>query len=418
MASTSQSKLLKKASFFSSESPSIVAPPRPCFNQLMKFKSSELNIKGFEEMGLSSELLSALNSMKLSQPTPIQCQATPVALQGQDLIGVAETGSGKTLAYCLAVISHLQNHPESRALILTPNRENADQVFRVLSELTKGLKISMSLVTTGIPNATQVSQLKKNPSLIVASPGRLVEHLQGNKLLLKGLSLMVLDEGDRMLDEGFGEQLKFIHSTLRGSRQTLLFAASFGNWAEPLAQLLMRPEAVLIRTAGSERAVPSLKQKIYYVTQAQKNNLLLDELKKIKGGVIIFADRKEHCVSIGRLLEHHSFPSEFVHGDMNPGHRNRVLREFRQGQISILVTTDLLARGLDIEHVDYVISYDLPYKGEEFLHRIGRTARAGRQGQAITFVTPQDGRTFRKMRPYLEGAEEKTLAREFQFKES
>jgi superfamily II DNA/RNA helicase len=151
------------------------------------------------------------------------------------------------------------------------------------------------------------------------------------------------------------------------------------------------------------------------LTWPQKNNRLRDELKRMKGGVIIFADSQETCVSLGRFLEHHGFSSDFVHGEMNPGHRNRVLREFREEKIQILVTTDLLARGLDVPHVKHIVNYSLPYKPEDFLHRVGRTARAGRKGSAITFVTPADGRTYRKIKTYLQGAIEETLAAEFKF---
>lgn len=383
----------------------------------MNFQSSSLNIQAFDQMGLTPAVFPALEKMAVSNPTPIQSEAIPVALNGTDLVGVAQTGSGKTLAYALSIMTHLEKNPDGRALILTPSRETAEQVHRVFKELAVGSDLKVCLVATGIPNAEQVSQLKKNPRLIIASPGRLVDHLQSNKLLLKGLSVLVIDEADRMLDMGFEPQLKFIQSTLRGERQTLMFAASFGAWAEPIAKMFMKPEAILIRSAGAERAVASLKQTVYFLTQAQKNNRLLDELRKHKGGTIIFADSKENCVAIGRLLDHHKFPSEFMHGDMNPGHRNRVLREFREEKVQILVTTDLLARGLDVPHVRYVINFDLPYKAEDFLHRIGRTARAGREGSAVTFITPGDDRTYRKIKVYLEGANEETLSSNFKFED-
>jgi superfamily II DNA/RNA helicase len=218
-----------------------------------------------------------------------------------------------------------------------------------------------------------------------------------------------------MLDKNFDAQLRFIRSTLRGEWQTLMFAASFGPWAERMAEMFMRPEAVLIRSKTAEKPVATLRQKIYFISPAQKERKLLDELRSLKGGIIVFADSLESCTKLGRLLEHHQFSSEFMHGDMNPGHRNRVIREFREQKIQILVTTDLLARGLDVPHVESVISFDLPYKTEDFLHRIGRTARAGREGFALTFVTPSDERTFRKMKNYLEGATEEIVMTQFKF---
>lgn len=383
----------------------------------MKFNDSTLHKAEFTDMGLAPELLTAIANMKITQPTPIQSEAIPVALGGSDLVGVAQTGSGKTLAYGLSVLTLLAKNPAGRALILLPNRETADQVYRVMMALTKETPMSTSLVISGIPNATQVSQLKKNPRLIVATPGRLVEHLKTNKLLLKDLQILVLDEADRMLDMGFESQLQFIKGTLRGTWQTLMFAASFGNWAKPVAEMFMQPGAALIRSKSAETPVDTLTQKVFFLTVAQKNNRLRDELKSMKGGVIVFADSMESCTDLGRFLAHHGFSSDYMHGDMNPGHRNRVLREFREEKIQILITTDLLARGLDVPHVQHVVSYDLPYKAEDFLHRIGRTARAGRDGSALTFVTPGDGRTFRKMKPYLQGAYEEKLTANFKFVE-
>lgn len=381
----------------------------------MKFNEANLKFEKFEEMGLHPTMLASLNRLNITSPTPIQSDAIATILNGSDLIGVAQTGSGKTLTYALSVMTLLEKNPSARALVLSTSRETAEQVHRVFTDLCKELPVSVCLTVAGTPIPTQSSQLKKNPRIIIATPGRIGEHLQNNKLLLKGLSVLVIDEADRMLDMGFEPQLKFIQSTLRGTWQTLMFAASFGPKSEPIAKLFMRPEAILVRSAAAERPVETLTQKVYFLSPAQKNNRLLDEVKKMKGGVIIFTDSMESCVSVGRLLEHHQFSSDFVHGDMNPGHRNRVLREFRQEQIQILVTTDLLARGLDIAHVNHIINYELPYKSEDFLHRIGRTARAGRTGSAVTFITANDGRAYRKIKNYLAGATEEKLATNFKF---
>ncbi len=383
----------------------------------MKFHDSNLIIKEFADMGLPTLLLAALELAGLQKPTPIQSEAIAVALRGSDLIGVAQTGSGKTLAYALSVLTILSEKPEARALILLPSRETAAQVHDVILPLCTDLAISVCLAVAGIPNAIQVKQLKKNPRLIIATPGRLEEHLKNNKLMLQKLSILVLDEADRMLSMGFEAQLTFMKSTLRGSQQTLMFAATFGPWAEPIAEMFMGNEAVLIKSKAAETPVATLTQTVFFLSAQQKQNRLFDELKRMKDGIILFADSQDSCVSLGRLLSHHKFSSDFMHGDMNPGHRNRVLREFREEKIQILVTTDLLARGLDVPHVKHVVNYDLPYKAEDFLHRIGRTARAGRSGSAITFVTPADGRTYRKIKNYLQGAKEEKLASNFKFED-
>lgn len=373
----------------------------------------------FNELGLTAELLEALSQAKITTPTPVQSEAIPVAQSGADLIAVAQTGTGKTLAYALPTLMMLNKNADARALVLLPSRETAEQVYRVFLSITGGKsdkpKMSVCLAASGVTEKELVSALKKNPRVIVATPGRLNEQLQHNKLLLKGLQVLVIDEADRMIDEGFKPDLEFIKSTLRGSWQTLMFAASFGDWAKPVAELFMRPDPVVIRAAGAELPVEQLQQKVFFLTKGQKQNRLIDELKGLKSSVLIFADSKESCVALGRLLGHHGFSSDFVHGDMNPGHRNRVLREFREGQIQVLVTTDLLARGLDIPELKHVINYDLPYKAEDFLHRIGRTARAGNEGTAITFVTAGDERTYRKIKGYLVNAQEQTLAKDFKF---
>ncbi len=369
----------------------------------------------FSAMDLSENLLLALAKEKFVTPTQIQNETIPVALTGEDLIGVAQTGSGKTLAYALAVVSRLEKNPLARALILSPSRETAEQVHWVFLSLCAEQKITTCLAAPGTVLATQGNQLKKNPRIIIATPGRISDHLQKNKLLLKGLEILVIDEADRMLDLGFEPQLKFIQSTLRGPRQTLMFAASFGPRAEAVAKLFVNENAKLIRSQSAEMPVATLEQTVFFLTAPQKLNRLSDELKSMKGGVIIFADSKESCVTLGRALTHLKFSADFIHGDMNPGHRNRVLSEFRDQRIQILVTTDLLARGLDVAHVNHVVNFDLPYKADDFLHRIGRTARAGREGTAVTFVTPTDGRTFRKIKPYLHNATEKTLSHSFKF---
>ncbi len=381
----------------------------------MKKYDETLTVTEFDQMGLSPALMAALAKAKFVKPTQIQAEATPRALAGEDLVGVAQTGSGKTLAYALAVVAKLEKNPTSRALILSPSQETAEQVHWLCLALCADLDISNCLIAPGTVVATQRNLLKKNPRLIVATPGRLNDHLQHNKLLLKGLDMLVIDEADRMLDLGFEQQLKYMQCTLRGTRQTLMFAASLSSRAELVAKMFLAEDAVLIRSTASETPVSTLAQKVFFLSVTQKQNRLVDELKSMKGGVIVFADSKENCVSLGRILKHHEFSADFIHGDMNPGHRNRVLSEFRGQRIQILVTTDLLSRGLDVAHVNHVVNFDLPYKSDDFLHRIGRTARAGREGTAVTFVTPADGRTYRKIKGFLHGAAEATLANTFKF---
>ncbi len=381
----------------------------------MKLQSPKASVKKFADMKLSPFLLTALYKMTITKPTPVQSQAIPLGLEEADLIGIAETGSGKTLAFALAVLTLLEKYPQKRALILAPSREMAQQIHKVIVELCAEFPVTTCLVIGGIPSAKQISQLKKNPRIVVGTPGRLNDHLITNKLLLQNVEIVVIDEADRMLDMGFAPQLKNINSTMRGPRQTLMFSASFGGQVETIAQLFMNDKAYMVRTEQAESPVVGLKQKVLLIDRLQKDDRLLDELNATQGGVIIFAGNQHSCERLGQYLKEYGYAVDFIHGGLSQGNRNRVVREFRSAQLRIMVTTDLLARGLDVPHVDHVISFDLPFQAEDFLHRIGRTARAGRSGNAITFVTDADTRMYENLKPYLKGAEEIKIDKNFQF---
>lgn len=381
----------------------------------MKFHTSPLRSNNFKDMNLAPVLLVALEKMSITKPTAIQGQAIPLGLEGSDMIAIAQTGSGKTLAYALSVLTRLNSNPEARALVLAPSREMAQQIYKVFLELCAELPVTACLAIGGVTGSKQANQLKKNPRLIVATPGRMNDHLSTNKLLLQNVEVVVIDEADRMLDMGFAPQLTSIHKTLRGRRQTLMFSASFGKNVESIAQLFMGPKPFMIRSAQAEEPVSSLKQKVLLMDRKMKEDRLLDELNAAKGGVIVFTGSQESCEAVGNYLKEYGFSTDLIHGNLSQGQRNRVVREFREGKIRVLVATDLLARGIDIPHVEHVINFDLPFKTEDFLHRIGRTARAGRTGNALTFVTPSDTRMYNKMKPYLQGAEEIKVDPNFKF---
>jgi superfamily II DNA/RNA helicase len=381
----------------------------------MKFQTSTVRLNSFKEMALAPVLLTALEKMSITKPTAIQGQAIPVSLKGSDVIAIAQTGSGKTLAFALSILTTLIKKPESRALVLAPSREMAQQIYKVFLELCSELPISVCLAIGGTTGSKQANQLKKNPRLVVATPGRMNDHLMGNKLLLQNVEIVVIDEADRMLDMGFAPQLQYIQSTLRGPRQTLMFSASFGQNVESIAQLFMDEKAFMIRSALAEEPVTSLKQKVLLLDRTMKQDRLLDELNATKGGVIVFTGSQESCENVGEYLKEYGFSTDLIHGGLSQGQRNRVVREFREGKIRIVVATDLLARGIDVPHVAHVINFDLPFQAEDFLHRIGRTARAGRSGNAITFVTPSDHRMYNKIKNYLQGAEELKVDPQFKF---
>lgn len=357
-------------------------------------------------MSLTPLVEAPLQRMGVKNPTLIQQMALPVALQGSDLIGIAPTGSGKTLVYALAIADRLQKDSTSRALVLTPTRETADQIFGVFTNLFKESSVSTCLVVAGMPDRKLVSQLNKLPRLIVATPGRLMDHLSGNKLLLQKLGLLVIDEADRMLDKGFGPQLLSIRSTLRGDFQTLMFAASFSPAAEKFAQGFFPSDCYLIQARGSNKPIEELKQIVMFLDQGQKNDRLVEILKSLKGSCIVFAKDQPSSEDLGEHLAQNGLSVDVIHGDFKYGHRDRVIRDFRSGKFQILVTTDLLARGLDVPDIELVVNFDLPKESEDFLHRIGRTARAGKSGTAITFISRSDEAYYKKLKPYLKNAEE------------
>lgn len=381
----------------------------------MKLLTSSLRTNSFKDMNLAPALLPALEKMKISKPTPVQSQAIPSSLNGADVIAIAQTGSGKTLAFALSLLTTLHNKPQARALVLVPSREMAQQIYKVFLELCAEMPVSVCLAIGGTTGSKQANQLKKNPRLIIATPGRMNDHLGTNKLLLQNVEIIVLDEADRMLDMGFAPQLRTIQSTLRGPRQTMMFSASFGSNVESIAQLFMKPEVFMIRSEKAEAPVASLKQKVLFLDRSMKNDRLLDELNATRGGVIVFTGNQETCEAVGNYLKEYGFSTDLIHGGLTQGQRNRVVRDFREGEIRIVVATDLLARGIDVPHVDHVLNYDLPFQPEDFLHRIGRTARAGRGGEAITFITPSDTRMYGRIKGYLQGAQELKLDPTFSF---
>lgn len=381
----------------------------------MNFQTSETSVSSFAEMGLDSNLVGFLKHKGIAKPTEVQARAMPLALKGEDLIAIAQTGSGKTMAFILPILAAMAKKSETRAIIFVPSREMAQQIFRVVMDLSILNGMEPCLVIGGIPNDKQVSALRKLPRMIIATPGRMNDHLQTNKLLLKGVEIVVLDEADRMLDMGFAPQLESVRKTMRGHRQTMMFSASFNQGVEKIAGGFFLQQPYMIRSNQAEEPVAELKQKILFMQKKDKNDQLVNELRNSKKSVLVFTADQERCEIIGQFLQENGFSSDLVHGGMTQGHRNRVVREFREGKSRILVATDLLARGLDVEQVGTVINLDFPFKPEEFLHRIGRTARAGRSGRAITFVTPLDGEKFQKIESYIEGAEKVKLDPRFSF---
>ncbi len=344
----------------------------------------------FTDFRLPAPVENAIRDLNFDTPTEIQFQSIPLALKGRDLIACAQTGSGKTAAYVIPMLVKLLADENARALILAPTRELVKQISDVIHQLTKySSQISHAVVIGGADMNKQLRALKKNPRVIIATPGRLMDHLRRQNVSIKGTQFLVLDEGDRMLDMGFQPQLDAILKYLPQQRQTLLYSATLAPKVRALAaRYLHNPESVTI----GEDSVPveTIKQTAIATTQDKKDDLVMDELNTRKGSVIIFTRTQIRTDRLAGILTEYGFSVARIHGGRTQGQRNSALQGFREGAFRILVATDIAARGIDVPHIQHVINYDLPMMEEDYVHRIGRTARAGATGEAISLILPQD----------------------------
>jgi len=348
----------------------------------------------FSQLGLAPAQVRACESLGYKNPTPIQTKAIPVILSGQDVIGCAETGTGKTAALLLPIIQKLNEQPRPgvRVLVLAPTRELALQTQKSYTELN-GTKSNRSVVVMGGANArTQIAELRRQASVVIATPGRLLDLVERNAADLSQIEVLVLDEADRMLDMGFIPAIRRILAMLPARRQTLLFSATMSAEIEQLARSTMkRPKLVEVSQRGT--AATTIEQTAYLVALESKTALLLALLEKETHAferVLIFTRTRRGAERISHILKARNHSVNRIHADRTQGQREAALRDFRNGSARVLVATDIAARGLDVDLVSHVINYDVPAAPEDYVHRVGRTGRAGNQGKAITIVAPVD----------------------------
>lgn len=349
----------------------------------------------FQSMPFPAPLQKALKDLNFIEPTEIQSKAIPPALEGKDLIACAETGSGKTAAYGLPAILSVLSDPKKNALFLVPTRELAQQVSDVIRSLTINMReVSSCTLVGGADIRRQLTSLKRGPRIVIATPGRLIDHLNRRSINLLSTGVLVLDEGDRMIDMGFAPQLDEILKFLPKQRQTLFFTATITAKVRKLAESYLHLP-VSISAGQISRPVTTIKQSVIQTTIGEKNDKLLDELNQRKGSVIIFLKTKRKTDILAKFLKDYGHEVSLIHGGRTQGQRNQVIRGFREGRFRILCATDVAARGLDIPSIEHVINYDLPMVDEDYVHRIGRTGRNGASGEALTFVLPNEVRTWR-----------------------
>jgi superfamily II DNA/RNA helicase len=364
----------------------------------------------FTDFGLDSRLMSTVEHLGFLEPTEIQQQAIPAAMAGHDLIASSKTGSGKTLAFIIPAMQRLIRNRalskrDPRVLILMPTRELAKQVFTQLRLFTTGSQFKAVLILGGENFNDQVKTLHKDPHFIVATPGRLSDHLSQGHFYLKGLELLILDEADRMLDLGFSKQLKQINSAAdHRKRQTLMFSATLDHAQvnEFALALLKKPKRIAIGSAHTEHK--DITKRFYLCDNLDHKQDLLEHFLKTESyqQVIIFTATRSDTDRLSKLLSEQSLSTVALSGELNQGQRNQIMDGFSKGQQKILITTDLASRGLDLVNVSHVFNFDMPKHTEEFVHRIGRTGRAGSTGDAISFVGPKDWISFKNVEGFLQ----------------
>lgn len=347
-------------------------------------------MKNFNDMTLPSEIIASLDKMNITTPTEIQIKTIPSALKGADILASSQTGSGKTLAYLLPIIASISNvGVNNRALVLVPTRELAHQVRSTLNKVTINLKVSSAVLIGGEPMVKQYAQLKSPPQVVVATPGRLIDHLNQGTLKLNGIKILVLDEMDRMLDMGMKEQVAEINKYMNVKAQVMMFSATMPADIIAFSQkYVVNPERISI--GSSTKAATQIKQETLHISDKDKLPELIKQLTKRIGSTIVFVKTKRGADQLAKLLKFENFKADAIHGDLNQNRRDRVISSFSAGRSQVLVATDVAARGLDIRHIMHVINYDLPMCAEDYLHRIGRTGRAGAEGNALSFISPDD----------------------------
>ena len=348
-------------------------------------------MKNFDDFGLCQALNVSLNKIGFKTPTPIQSKAIPLILKGHDILGSASTGTGKTGAFAIPMIQKIITSRDDCALIVTPTRELAKQIIDVVRDLLgPSNNVKASCLIGGEAISKQLKQLRRNPRIIIGTPGRINDHLEKKSLSLKKTSYLVLDETDRMLDMGFGIQIDQILKFIPEKKQTLMFSATFPKNIITLSKkYLLSPERIAIDAENT--ILENIKHEVINVDSSKKYKALVLQLEKRDGSILIFAKTKYSTEKLAKNLKNDGIKAAALNGDLRQSRRDKIMKSFREKKIRVLIATDIASRGLDVPHLKHVINYNLPQVAEDYIHRIGRTARAGSSGNAICFVSPEEG---------------------------
>jgi len=354
--------------------------------------STRPDVPDFTGYPFYDTLLAALEAAGYRTPTPIQARALGPALEGRDLIGTAQTGTGKTAAFALPIIHRLHRKMELGALVLAPTRELAKQIVGVFNELGSGVGIRVALIVGGMPVEGDWKALSSWPNVVVATPGRLIDHLEQKSVDLSEIEMFVIDEADRMHDMGFIPQIRRVIAALPAERQTLMFTATMPPDVERIVRQNMR-DPVKIQVGPASQPVEQAEQRLYYLEETEKTRLLQTLLRKETGRVLVFVKTKRGVDRLARRIHGRHLRTTRLHGDRLQAERDESMDGFREGRYRVLIATDIAARGIDVADIEHVINYDFPRSPEDYIHRIGRTARLAAAGRATSFVTPHDRRS-------------------------
>jgi ATP-dependent RNA helicase RhlE len=342
--------------------------------------------ENFSGLGIAPGLLDVIAKLKFTIPTPIQQKAIPIAVEGKDIIGIAQTGTGKTLAFGIPMVQRLAQS-DKRGLIVVPTRELALQVSETIAKLGPAFKMKSACLIGGASMGYQIQALRANPKILIATPGRLLDHMERRTVKLDDISILVLDEADRMLDMGFMPQINEILRAIPKERQTMLFSATMpSDIVKIVSQHMKLPVRTEIAPQGT--AAELVSQEIFVVRGDLKTVMLQEILKQYTGSVLLFTRTKRGAAKVARNLKNMGQSAAEIHSDRTMGQRKDSLQGFKSGKYRVLVATDIAARGIDVDGIELVINYDLPDDPSNYVHRIGRTGRAGRKGHAISLATP------------------------------
>ena len=356
----------------------------------------------FSDLNIENKLKRSIELAKFKTPTPIQSQSIPISLEGKDVLGTAQTGTGKTLAFTIPMLNKLLIDKRAMALIICPTRELATQVMETVLKLNiREIGIGNALLIGGESMQKQLRQLKKRARIIVGTPGRINDHIERKSLNLSKVNYLVLDETDRMLDMGFTPQIEVILKFIPKVHQTLLFSATLPENILKISQkYLNNPERVSVGSLSTP--IEKIKQETFQITADKKYHELINQLVERSGSILVFVKTKHGADKIVKRLKYDGHKADAIHGNLRQSKRDRVIRGFRNGNSRILIATDVAARGLDIPVIKHVINYDLPQVPEDYIHRIGRTGRAGKDGSALTFLTNNDRSMWRSIQKLID----------------